>query len=285
MNSNPIDNAILQQTITDILGEPVRMCGVRKMGMVYIINNKPSRAQREEKAAVDLRHILLCPVWQPWNEIPGGTPAMFGLAAQGMLILERRDANGKGLGVWDIYDWVGLEYPTVPDFYTEMCYFGTSRLIPRNSQFGLLTPESYHFFAHARAKLVEPLEPFYRDRHLLMECPSKSELHNKPDLKMGIFDSCTGLLWEAVGFQKKDEPRLHRVELPPVRPKDQQPSCVYDAVSIPTGVMPIFEPGIWGADGISHLEIIIDPYENKHIQAAEFIEKSGCQLPYTFMEE
>lgn len=278
--TNQIDPLLL-----DWVHEPRRACGTRKYNMIYVVNNKPSRAHREGKIPLDLRYLLLCPVWQPWKEMAGGTPAMFGLAAQGMLILERRDMDGKGLGVWDLYDLIGSEYPTVPDFYTEMCYFGKSRLIPSNSQFGLLSPESYHFLGHSKAKLVDPLELFYRDRLGLMKCPSHSALHDEPDLSMGIFDSCTGLLWEAVGFQKKDEARLHTVELPPQRPKDEEPSCTYQAGSIPLGVKPLFEVGFWAADRISHYEIIYDPCSDKYLERARIIEESGSQIPYQIVEE
>src|SRR3972149_7208237 len=251
------------------LGKIRRGCGFRKAGAIYAVSDPPISDE-----ALNLDFMLVCPPWQPWEK----SPTEIGLAAQGMLILERRYPDGAGMGIWDIWDWIGQhDYPHFPDFFEELRNHGKSRLIPRTSPFKLLSQESAHLFVHAYGRLVDPLDAFYKDRQGLKKCPAGIAYH---DDNSGL-DTCTALLWEAVDwYQKPDSLRLHEVELPRNRPSNETSSCSYQGARVPFGVKAIFEPAVIMQDWITRFEIVEDPIDQKHRDGIKAIEENATENPH-----
>ena len=257
-----------------------RGCGTRKVGAVYTVTRPPVERGIDP---LDLDYTLICPPWVPWEK----SPTEIGLAAQGMLILERRNPDGTGTGIWDLYDWISEgDYPFFPDFFEENRNYGTSRLIPVTSPFKLLTQESRHLFVHANAILADP-RPFIIGPELRFKaCPSGIDMHMNPQVDVGLYDHCTGLLWEAVGkYDPKNGSRNVTVELPRHRPADEAPSCIYQARTYPVDVTPAWSPGVLMWDTIEMFEIVHDPVDNRHERAKKLIENSGTNIPYMIVPE
>lgn len=256
-----------------------RGCGRRKAGLPYAVTGSP---QERGMVELDLAFRLVCPPWVPWTE----NPSEIGLAAQGIRILERRDPAGKGLGVWDIWDWIGEnDYPYWMDFYREAQVYGTSRLIPTTAPYKLLTPESRHMFVHAKAGVIDPL-PILKYWQRFYPCPKEIEFHLNPDIEHGIYESCLGYLVEAIGpYNKKNEGREITVELPRNRDKDVPPSCTYKALTLPPDVTVEYYAGVFMWDTIERFEVVEDPIDKKHERALKLIQDSGCSIPYILCEE
>lgn len=257
----------------------IRGCGKRKAGATYATTRAPTE---RGISPLDLDFTLICPVWVPWQE----SPAEIGLAAQGILILERRDSDGTGMGIWDIWDWISeADYPYFPDFFVEAQYYGTSRLVPVTAPFRLLSKDSRHFFVHAKAIIEDP-KPVLEEWEHLKDCPKDVELHLNPVLDKGLYESCLGYLWEAIGPYNKDSRSRHvQVELPHNRSQHVTPSCVYEARSLPKGVDVTWKAGVPMWDAIEVFEIVEDQIDKKHERAIKLIEESGTNIPYMICEE
>lgn len=252
-----------------------RGCGWRKKGAAYVVNYP-----EPEIEPLDLDHMLLCPPWKPWVK----SPTEIGVAPQGMRVLPRV-VNGVNTGIWDIYDWISEgDYWFFPDFFEEGRVYGTSRLIPSTSPFKLLSPESIHWFLHAKAIILNP-EVLYQDRLHLKNCPQGIEYHDKPDLEHGIFDHCTALLWEAVDVMKKEGERDHPVALPRNRPEGEAPTCGYKAAFPPFKTKIKWEPAVIAWTRIQRFEVIKDEVDQKHLNAISIIEKSGTNIPYMLVDD
>jgi hypothetical protein len=252
-----------------------RGCGWRKKGAAYVVNYP-----EPEIDPLDLDYMLLCPPWRPWVT----SPTEIGIAPQGMRVIERQ-VDGKGTGIWDLYDWISeSDYPHFPDFFEEARVYGTSRLIPSTTPFKLLSEESRHLFIHAKAIILEPL-PFLEDRLHLKICPTKIEFHDKPDLQNGVYDHCTALLWEAVDVMKKEGERDHPVALPRTRPEGEAPTCGYKGAFPPFKTKVKWESAILMWSTIQRFEVVKDDIDQKHLKAIDIIEKSGTNISYILVDD
>lgn len=252
-----------------------RGCGWRKLGAAYATNYP-----EPEKDPLDLDHMLLCPPWRPWEK----SPTEIGVVPQGMRVLPRI-VNGVSTGIWDLWDWIGEDsYPYFPDFFEEARVYGTSRLVPKTIPFKLLTPESRHLFIHARAIIEDPL-PFLENRYHLKNCPSHIEYHDKPDIANGVFDHCTGLLWEAVDVMKKEGERDHPVALPRNRPEGEAPTCGYKACFPPFHTKVKWQSAVLAWTTIQQFEVVEDPIDKKHEDALRIIAESGTNIPYMLVQD
>jgi hypothetical protein len=223
----------------------------------------------------NLDWMLLCPPWIPWEK----SPAEIGLAAQGMLVMERWE-NGQASGIWDIWDWVGEKnYPYFPIFFEEARWQGTSRKIPPSAPIKLLTQQSRHLFVHPKAILdLESMFTIVQTHLGLKSCPMAIEYHDRPQLETGIYDWCTTYLWETVGqvgTEKEDRNTLCALAN----------QLSFKAAKMPYGIKPIWSPAVLAWAPIDRLEVIEDDIDGKHNDVLRLLDQGGCNIPYILETE
>lgn len=253
-----------------------RGCRFRQVGAIYSV-------VYPEDLDFALDCFLSCPT-QPVDK------SILRLADIGVQIVERVDAFGNFLGVWDVWDVIGATYyPSFPSFYEEGMRFGFSRKIRKNAAFSRLTPESRHIFIHEKGYLSDA-SPLWEERLGIKKCPQGHEHHEDPALfyqNTGFYpEMCTGLLWEAVAEPKK--PNLVR-QFEDAMPKDLKKgeaiTFSYPAAYTPYGFQPAWEPAVTMVLPMSHLEVVKDDLANTHDEAVKILEEGGCGLPYTLENE
>lgn len=241
-----------------------RGCGYRREGKAYITS-------ATSPWGMPIEHFLVCPPFVVYED-------QFGIAPQGISVV---DAAWRGQpGVYDAFDWVGMEhYPWVPDFVEEARNFGTSRLPQPNFPFHMLTEDSRHFFLHSRAAIVDPTLPF--DNRLdLRPCPKDHAHHNEQPQQ--IYEMCLALLWENCGNCKDPNKRVYDVDL----------KCGYEGglkVSYEAGAA----PKEWGLEWqlavfmwlpITAIEVIYSPM-GEHETVMDLLDKLGTTKPYYVVED
>jgi hypothetical protein len=262
-----------------------RGCGWRKAGAIYV-TIPPTMEFKPPYDKLPIDCYLFCPGWEvDLTEL--------GLSAQGMRILERRDAFGNGTGIWDLWDFVGSEkgYPWVPDFVEEARIMGTSRLCPqpviKSDEFKKLDPTvSQHIFVSNRGLLNdESAEILHNNRYfnpnnpteLASPCPIGNKLHD--EFPNQFFQPCTGMLWECVENTK--ERQAHIVRMPrDVKP----PTFVYDAVSAAKEWKIGFKAAAFMALPLNiTLEVITDTLDKKHEKAIQMLLDLDIKFPWVEM--
>lgn len=247
-----------------------RMCGLRQPGAMYVVSGED-----QPDTPADLDWMLLCPPWIPWEK----SPTEIGLAAQGMLVMERYE-NGAPTGIWDIWDWIGeSNYPWFPIWFEEARWQGTSRKVPPSAPVKLLTAESRHLFVHPKAIPVPDDQiAIVRDHLGLRSCPAKIEYHDKPQPEVGIFDWCTAYLWECVGQPKKaDEPRIYDAEI--------MNGLTFKAAKMAFGHSVTWLPAVLAWAPVERLEIIEDDVNGRHNDVLRLLADGGCNIPYVLETE
>jgi hypothetical protein len=258
----------------------IRGCDVRKWGNAYfedyIVDN-------ENVYQVPIEKFCLCPPWEVDLE-------QLGLSQQGMRIIERTDLFGKGIGIWDLWDYIGHSgYPYAVDFLEEARRFGTSRLIPKpvieSAAFKLLKPEeSMHMFVHDRALLTqESAEKIQAHRLGLHDCPLNVESHNS--MKKGEVVPCFGLNWECI--QESASTNTKRKWWVPM-PRVENPTFAYEGATAITNWKVKFEgTAVFMALPLSKAELCVieDPLEHKEADILKLLGDIESQFPYKMAQE
>lgn len=248
-----------------------RGCLTRKPGAGYLYSD-PSQEN------IDLDFLLIDPPWQPWKNM--GVPWNYFMTAQGMTTWT--DENG----VAHIFDYIGGEsYPWFPWLHQEGQQFGFSRQIPVTTDLSGLSSDpnnpSWHFLAHPKGWLANP-EVLLNDQQHIKLCPIHNEIHDKPDIGHGIFDMCTGYLWEAMGVAE-DGNRRETVAFPLKLPEGAEPSFYMDICKAPKGAKLEWEPAIVMRLTIPEIHLIRDPDNDKALD--RWLEKlNKSSVPYQILD-
>jgi hypothetical protein len=177
-----------------------RRCGYRKPGKAYFVVEK----EQVGKVGVPILYFIQDPP-EPID--------MKLISAQGITVLPRvagfdietmqpkyaEDTAGRT--IYDVYDYVGGDYPNVADFIEEAMDQGISRLTPRTSDYSNIGLESEYRLVHPAAIILDP-RPFYEDRVDTGrdKCPKKIPTHMDPSEEwLNYFvHTCAGLWWECL---------------------------------------------------------------------------------------
>lgn len=245
-----------------------RRCGYRKPGKAYFVV--------ERQIFDDLKVPVMYFIQDPPEPVHSGM-----VSAQGITVLPRVvgfnietmvpeyavDSNGGT--IYDVYDYVGGDYPNVVDFVEEAMDDGISRLTPKTSDYAHIGIDSEYRLVHPRAVLLSPADYFGRrcdtgrDR-----CPKYISNHISPskDWLMYFCETCAGLWWEDMiehdGIVSKNHKRLvmrkkadgsyFRAALPPAGVSNDAVAGIFMRI-------PIGKIGRWDvvrSDEDEHLEAI-----------------------------
>ena len=271
-------------TIQPVVLRPAFTCGFRTVG-IYV-------CERGSLDGSPVEFFMICP--PPYVDMEA-----IGLSATGFRIIERVDWKGNGIGIWDLWDYVGLDdNPWPADFIEQTRQLGTSRKISEavvaSADFKKLEAHPFdpslssrHIYVHGRA-LIEDPEPFYKERSQhARPCPAGIEAHDKNE---SAWEMCAALWWEAVDLWPDGvKNRYHEVKLPRQKKyRDAQggASLTYEADYIPRGVAPKFLPGIILSIPLMSIEIPRDQSgENEHDRLAKLLEDGGWQYNYEITED
>lgn len=242
-----------------------RACGFRKAGGTYVTTKTSAWGAPIENFLVDPPYPIFL------DQFPS-------LSAQGLNLIE---ATWRGQpGVYDIFDWVGTEYyPYVPDFVEEARLFGTSRMAQPNLPFGMITKNSWHFFMHSRASVVDPTKPY--DNYLgIAGCPKDIPIHVEQPQQ--VYEMCTGLLWEMVGNCKDPDKRVTTITMPcSVNSQTFQ----YSGALAPRAWDVEWQLAIFMRLKPTAIEVVEDKVTNRHERALKLLEQLGGGIPYYKVEE
>jgi len=258
----------------------IRGCDVRKWGATYFENYI---VNQEQVYQVPIEKFLICPPWKvDMKELD--------MSCQGMRIIERTDMFGKGLGIYDLWDYVShTSYPYAVDFIEEARRFGTSRLIPRtvieSADFKLLKPdESLHMFVHDKALLTqESAEKLHENRIGLKDCPAGSELH--ATMPKGEVYPCFALDWECI--QESTSEKTKREWWVPM-PRVENPTFAYKGATACKDWKISFDgSAVFMALPLSKSELCVieDPLEHKEQDALKLLAEIESQFPYKMAQE
>jgi hypothetical protein len=209
----------------------LRRCGYRKPGKAYFVVEVAGLQERE----LPVMYFVQDP------PVPVDMSLM---ATQGVTLLPRvvgydealaprfaTDARGRT--IYDIYDYVGGDYPNVVDFVEEARQQGISRLTPRTTDFSKVTYESEYRLIHPKAVLADPAPLFNQRVDTGREpCPKviAEHLHPSQDWLDYLAETCAGLWWEVVTeYDEEGRERLVRRRLAgggtftAARPPGQEP--------------------------------------------------------------
>ena len=120
------------------MSAPVRGCGTRQPGGIYLVSETGEKGK-------PIEHFLI----DPPRPIEAGA---LGIAARGVTLATLGDAPC-------VLDWVGVDsYPNVADFIEETRRFGASRRVQAGLDFSVLRPGARHLFVHPKALILNPAE-------------------------------------------------------------------------------------------------------------------------------
>jgi hypothetical protein len=177
-----------------------RRCGYRKPGKAYFVVEVDPLL----KVGLPILYFLQDPpepIDMSMISMQGVTvlPRVAGFDIETMKPQYAVDAAGQV--VYDVYDYVGGDYPNVVDFIEEAVEQGVSRLTPRTSDFSNIGMDSEYRLVHPRAIIVDP-KPFFEDRVETgrEKCPKNIPEHIDPSEEwLELFvQTCAGLWWECV---------------------------------------------------------------------------------------
>lgn len=227
---------------------PVRGCGTRVKGGVYLVCGLGPNGQPVEHFIVD------API-----PVDDELRRELGISAVGVRLAEHRN------GPPHVFDWVGeTHYPNVADFVEEVKRYGMSRRAPTTFDFNKLRPGSMQMLVHAKACIERPAE-YQLSRMGVQEgyrwCPRRPPIEAhvtfaaQPDDQM-----CAGLWWEDV---LGDGPGEYAEEWPRSVVRNM-PSFSYQAWAKPVWAAPKYIPGIFMALPITGIHVINDPEGKRH---------------------
>jgi hypothetical protein len=244
-----------------------RRCGYRKPGKAYFVVEKETL----EKVKLPVLYFIQDPP-EPID--------MSLIATQGVTVLPRvagfdietmkpqYAVDAQGRVIYDVYDYVGGDYPNVADFIEEVMDQGLSRLTPRTSDYANIGIESEYRLVHPRAIIVDP-KPFFKARMDTGrdKCPKNIPVHINPDEEwLDIFvNTCAGLWWECVTDYDayQGNRKVTRNKAPG--------TGVYMAARPPNNVTPEYQSGIFMRFPVGKLGRwdVIKSDDNAHLEAVE----------------
>lgn len=238
-----------------------RMCGYRKSGAIYGVTRLSS-----DPGALPLERFLLDPV-RPVQDL-----ANLGMSPQGMTLQPDPDR----IGVYNLLDYVGLEYPNMWDYLEEGRRHGFSFLIPKTLDFSKITRASRRLLVHGRAVLTNALD--FTDARL-GPCPTGSHVCANQGGQL-----CVGLPLEAIsggesvldtGMDSLAHPRRVIRHLP----NRHNPTTTYWGWSQPDDIQPKWMAGLFAWLPITGIEVIEDKESSTHEKALALLRKAGIDLP------
>jgi len=205
-----------------------------------------------------------------------------------MNILERPD----GSGIFDIWDIVGVDNYSVPEFYAEGAHHGFSRLIPKqdmqNENFSKLKPGlSLHIYLSAHGHLDNPTDLWLREKvegtgpDNLKSCPQGIGGHTLA-IKGAIAEPapmCVSLLWACLKGSKE----WHRYRFP--EDEKEQISFSWWGRGKPKDFKPKWKMAAFLALPLQRVEVIKDHAgDETHEKTMKILEKNS-PLPFELVEE
>lgn len=258
----------------------LRICGWRKWGKTYFENYI---VRGENVYQMPLDAFLICPPW------PVDLQAIE-LSTQGMSIIERPDMFGKGTGIYDLWDYVGLpDKVYAVDYIEEARHLGTSRLVPepvlKSEKFKLLKPDvSSHIFVSNKALLTQKsAEKLQAHRIGIHDCPANLDYHK--DMKKGEVLPCLALNWEAV--ETAASSKTAREWWVPV-PRCANPTFAYKgATALKSWKIEFEGPAMFMALPLlkSELAVIEDPITHEETDTLKMLADIEAQFPYKMAKE
>lgn len=246
---------------------PIRGCGTRVKGGVYLVCGLSANGQPVEHFLVD------SPV--PLND---DLRRELGISAVGIRLAEHKS------GPPHVFDWVGeMHYPNVCDFVEEVKRFGMSRRAPVNFDFHKLRRGSMQMLIHAKGHIEKP-EEYQLSRMGIEEgyrhCPKRPPVASHQTLATDEDKQmCAGLWWEDV---VGNEPGPYAADWPRSVTR-HMPSFSYHAWAKPAWAAPTYTPAIFMALPITGIHVINDPDGGRHEDPLQKLR--GVAVPVELRDE
>jgi hypothetical protein len=233
-----------------------RGCGTRERGGIYV------ETKLSEKGS-PLEDFIICPP----REI---NPDDFGLSPIGGILFQGQKEKVH------IMDWIGKShYPYVADFVEEVRVMGSSRRIPKNTDFSLLGLGSMVFCVHEKASIIDP-DIYYKDWSSQLEyqrCPQGKPGHDQPTR---VHEMCSGIWWK--DFEKPDLKMVGKDRVGMIMGMRKTGDLKYGPVQVrPEKSGVVYHPAIFMRLPITNIAVIHDPVSGSHREAMK--KASKAKLP------